>query len=244
MLPLDDSYQLLQLDVPGLDKELTVEYRFSHDQIQQAAYAIDVDVEKPKLHQRLGEWLRLDSQDAFSFEAIDQLNLGRSLIDNQAQRDELAEANLQAGRLAKSAPAYSAAQAYFEIGLELLYGITDDAPDKCWSRQYELSLALHIDATESAYLNDDTTQTEKLAAAVQQHAADLLDKIKIYEIQIQAAIASNRLPEAVEIGLSALRLLDIKFPARLGKAGVMGDFVKTKLALSGKKPEQLTICLW
>ena len=121
----------------------------------------------------------------------------------------------------------------------MLYGITDDAPDKCWSRQYELSLALHIDATESAYLNDDTTQTEKLAAAVQQHAADLLDKIKIYEIQIQAAIASNRLPEAVEIGLSALRLLDIKFPARLGKAGVMGDFVKTKLALSGKKPEQL-----
>src|SRR5262249_40371502 len=40
VLPLDNAYKLMDLDVQGLADEVTVEYKFAHDRIQQAAYSL------------------------------------------------------------------------------------------------------------------------------------------------------------------------------------------------------------
>ncbi len=52
-------------------------------------------------------------------------------------------------------------------------------------------------ATEAAYLTADYEEMEQLSATVLKNAKDILDKTKVYEVGIQAAIAQYRMLDAV-----------------------------------------------
>ena len=56
------------------------EYRFSHDRIQQAAYALFPEAERPAVHLKIGRLLRRNTPDekieAQCFDIVNQLNLG------------------------------------------------------------------------------------------------------------------------------------------------------------------------
>ena len=72
-----------------------------------------------------------------------------------------------------------------------------------------------------------------------QHAKTLLDKIKVYEVKVQAYTAQHKLLDAVKTGLHVLKLLGITFPQKLTKLNLLVAYLRTKFTLIGKQPEFL-----
>ncbi|WP_036479422.1 AAA family ATPase [Myxosarcina sp. GI1] len=200
----------LILPVSRLDEALLIQnYKFLHDRIQQAAYALIAEDRQQAVRLQIGYLLWQSSEPGTIpdklFEIVDCLNLGLNLVTERQERNKIAKLNLIAGQRAKKTSAYSAALQYLTTGIELL------AADS-WQFQYALTLALHEEATEAAYLYGDVRQMERWAAVVLERANTVLDKIKVYETKIQNCMVQGRQTEAIEIGLEVLELLGIALP--------------------------------
>ena len=221
IIPITEVYKFFQ-DAESLkvaqSQELSVSYRFLHDRVQQAAYFLIPEQDKPSTHLKIGRLLlskgkhggtlpKAEDWEEKYFDIVNQLNRGVGLISDRTERDQLAQLNLIAGRKAKSSTAYAAAVRYLNVGIELLEA-------QAWQRQYELTLALHDEAAEAAYLSGDFEEMERLAEVVYNSASTLLDKVKTYEVNIQASIAQNNILEAVNIALQVLKLLGVEFPQK------------------------------
>ncbi|KAF3888011.1 MULTISPECIES: trifunctional serine/threonine-protein kinase/ATP-binding protein/sensor histidine kinase [Nostocales] len=197
----------LSSEVWNLETEiLTVNYKFLHDRVQQAAYSLIPEERKQSTHLKIGRLLLIHtSQEKLEetiFIIVNQLNLGIELIKNQVERDELARLNLLAGQKAKASTAYAAAIKYLAIGREVL------AADS-WESHYKLTLALYETAAEAAYLGGDFEQAERLIEIVLKESKTLLEKIETYEIKIQMYAAQNQMEKALNTGLEVLDMLGV-----------------------------------
>ena len=212
------------------------EYKYAHDRIRKAAYALIPDDEKAGMHLKIGRlFLKAFStkeKEKYMFEMIYQLNMGQSCINDFQEKRDIAELNLTAGKRAKLSAAYAPAFKYLETGISLL-------GDSKWQLAYHLTLKLHIEAAESAYLNTEFGKTTKLVRDVQNNARTLLDTIDVYEILIQACIAQNKLKESVKIALLVLKRLGINFPHEPGKMYQKWQYIKTRLCIAKKRIKNL-----
>ena len=188
---------------------------FNHDRIQQAAYSLLDEANRCQAHLRIGRLLRQQMTPARPgdqlFEITDQLNLGAGLIDDADERRELCRLNLASGNRAKQAGAYPQALSYLKTGLALL------AAD-AWDSDYELTLELHAEAAEAAYLGGRHEVMERLLETAFGRARTLLDRTKLYRVRISACIARGALPEAIAIAKPVLRQLGHDYPDRPTKA--------------------------
>ncbi|MBE9225097.1 AAA family ATPase [Phormidium sp. LEGE 05292] len=211
-------------------------YKFLHDRVQQAAYALIEESSKKTVHLQIGRLLwqntSPEKQAEEIFAIVDHLNQGIELINDEFERIEIAKLNLIAGQKAKTATAYAAASQYLAIGLGLLV-------DSSWDSQYELTLALHEEAAESAYLSGDFEGMQRLAQIVQSCAKTLLDKLKVYEVQIQAYMGQNKLHEALNTGLQVLKQLGVEFPDSPNPSDIGQALGETASILSGTRIEDL-----
>ncbi|MBD3560239.1 AAA-like domain-containing protein, partial [Planktothrix sp. FACHB-1355] len=236
ILPLNDAYKLIEMDVAGLSEQLVVEYKFAHDRIQQAAYYLIPQADKQSVHLQVGQLLIKNTSprelEDNLFDIVNQLNIGQMLIYQQTERDALANLNLQAGKKAKASAAYQPGFNYLKFGLDLL-------EEGCWQRQYDLTLELYVEAAEAAYLSTDFEEMERLTEIVLKQAKTLLDKVKAYEVSIQGYWAENKNLEAVNTALKVLKLLGVVFPAQPSLANMMLTLEETQLVLTGKVPSDL-----
>ncbi|MDM8540104.1 serine/threonine-protein kinase PknK [Desulfococcaceae bacterium HSG9] len=147
------------------------QYKFAHDRIQQAAYSLIPESERPAIHLKIGRLMLKNTpsgeRELNIIETVDQLNLGRSLIHRQSERDELAELNLTAGKTAKASAAYEQASMYLITG-------KDQLAEDSWQHHYNLTLEMYVEAAEAAYLNGDYEQMELLAQITMQYVNTLL----------------------------------------------------------------------
>ncbi|MEO1761038.1 MAG: serine/threonine-protein kinase PknK, partial [Cyanobacteria bacterium J06629_18] len=211
-------------------------FRFIHDRLQQAAYSQIPESEKQQIHLQLGKQL-LEKTSAESweddiFETANQFNKALSLITLQQERYELAKMNLLAGQKAISSTAYEAALNYLTIGKELL------ASDS-WDSQYQLTLDLYEALAEVTYLTGDFDACEESVEKVLRQANTLLEKIKVYEIKIQAYGAQGKAVEAVETALNVLKHLGIEFPENPTQFDVEQAMEETASNLAGREIDTL-----
>jgi predicted ATPase/serine phosphatase RsbU (regulator of sigma subunit) len=239
IIPISDIYKFFQepesVEVAEV-QTLSVPYKFLHDRVQQAAYSLIPEAQKPSTHLNIGRLLKKHTRetelDENIFDIVNQLNSGVGLINAQTERDELAQLNLKAGRKAKASTAYVAASRYLTVGLELL------AADS-WQTQYNLTLALYESAAEAAYLSGDFGRQEQLSEVVLAQAQSLLDKVKSYEVQSQAYMAQNRQLESIKKALPVLKRLDVEFPDSPSPEDFQLGLQETQLAWEGKPIEVL-----
>ncbi|GAB4133953.1 MAG: AAA family ATPase [Cyanobacteria bacterium J069] len=183
-------------------------YRFLHDRVQQAAYSLIPEGDRPATHLRIGRLLlhkipaaeRSTGQFEGLFEIVNALNCGVELIDNPEQRVELARLNLAAGRKAKAAAAYETADSFLQQGRSLL-------PDDAWAMHYDLTLSLYAEAAQSAYLVTHYDEAEAIANTLEQNAASTLDAVQSYELKIQIYIAQLQMWRSLTVAFDALSLL-------------------------------------
>jgi PAS domain S-box-containing protein len=183
-----------------------ISYQFLHDRVQQAAYSLISEADKQAIHLKIGQLLlqstTSEEREEKIFDIVNQLNFGVELIAHQTDRDELAQLNLIAGRKAKAATAYEAAVKYLTTGMTLLAGDS-------WQNQYDLTLALYLEAAEAEYLNANFEQSEKLIEIILQQAKNLLDLVKVYELKMQIYTAQSQLLKSIDTGLQALEMLGV-----------------------------------
>ncbi|MBD2564776.1 MULTISPECIES: AAA family ATPase [Nostoc] len=223
--------------ISELDENLLVqEYKFLHDRVQQAAYALIDESQKLGVHLQIGrnllEKTSPEQRAERLFEIVDHLNYGTELISEQSQRNEIAKLNLQAGQKALAATAYEAAFKYFNAGLKLL-------DVESWQCEYDLTLALHSEATEAAYLSGHFDEMERLVEEVLNRAKTALDKVKAYDSRIQAWLARGNPKEALKAGLEVLQLLGISLVEAPSQLDVQAGLEETASRLAGQEIENL-----
>ncbi|WP_293121124.1 serine/threonine-protein kinase PknK, partial [Moorena sp. SIO4G3] len=203
-------------------------YKFLHDRVQQAAYALIDQDHKQQTHLKIGQLLLSNTSEQEReekiFDIVNQLNIGADLIINPSERDQLAGLNLLAGKKAKSATAYEPAVRYFNSGLKLL------ASDS-WESNYDLSLALSIAAVEAEYLTVNVEQAKQLSKVVLKQANTFLDKVKVYELQILFYINQNKMTEAIDLGINVLKMLGIAIPTEAQEINTEVDKLRKELQL-------------
>ncbi|MBD3854052.1 MAG: AAA family ATPase, partial [Acidobacteria bacterium] len=184
---------------------------FAHDRIQEAGYALIPASDRPRIHLEIGRSLLARAKDEELerdvFTIVGHLNVGRALVEDDSERIRLAGLNLAAGQHAKRVSAYADAKNYVEIGLELLG--TDP-----WQDQYDLTLSLHTENAELAYLTGQFDEVTTTATVIHANAQRILDRVGTYMTQIEAATAQSRFGEGLDLGLTALRNLGVDIPAQ------------------------------
>jgi len=193
-----------------------IAYKFLHDRVQQAAYSLIPESQKQQTHLKIGELLLqhtpADEIEENIFEIVNQLNVGAGFITDQAEKDRLARLNLIAGRKAKASSAYEAAVTQLRVGLELL-------AENSWQSNYDLTLALYVEAVEAEYINTNYEKSAILAEIVLQQATTLLEKVKVYELQIQFYMAQNQMLKAIDTGMQVLDMLGVSLSNDEGNGG-------------------------
>ena len=236
VFPVGTGFKSVELEIEEANLNMKVEYQFAHDRIQYAAYSLIPENERALIHRKLGRLLldsiAADSSDNHIFDVVDQYNSSFNIIVDDQEKSELAELNLRAGKKANMAMAHEDAFSYFQAGLNAL-------EEDSWEKNYVLTLELHVEAIQAAYLATRFNNIEPLSLAVMEHTRSLLDKVKVYEIRIQAFIAQNKRADAVRISLEILDQLGEKFAVNPNKLTVMVDFVKTRFVLSIRRIKSL-----
>ncbi|MBW4495515.1 MAG: AAA family ATPase [Oscillatoria princeps RMCB-10] len=241
ILPLSNSYKIPLVfgeeSAAALAvREVKVGYKFLHDRVQQAAYSLIPESEKKATHLKIGKRLlentAPEERKENIFALVNQLNVGTDLIAGEAEKNELASLNLLAGQKAKAAAAYEAAARYLNVGLGLLGA-------DCWQTQYDTALALYVEAVEAEYLNANFQRAKQLSLEVLQKAKALLEKVKVYELQIQFYVSQSQPHAAIETAREVLEMLGIHLPASRQEMRACAARLREELALKVKRIEDL-----
>ncbi|MDF0556962.1 AAA family ATPase [Kamptonema sp. UHCC 0994] len=237
ILQIAEGYNFTQEDAQSSSQSVAnPTYKFLHDRVQQAAYSLIPDDKKQATHLTIGQLLLQKYSDIEReeklFDIVGHLNQGIESIDRLSEREALAQLNLEAGGKARSSTAYAAANIYLQMGIELL-------TPQCWQTQYELTLNLYVAAAEISYLNGDFDGLEQRAALVLQEAQTILDRVKIYEIEIAAQTAQSKVLETIAVARDALLQLGIELPAEPDQAKIGKALQALAGQLSGRKIEEL-----
>lgn len=236
VVPENETYKFFQTSdrIGEKSKDLTIYYRFLHDRIQQAAYALIPRNQQEATHYRIGRLLLQnlspDEREEQIFNVVTQLNQGISRLETPWEREELAQLNLLACRKAKAATAYQASREYAHQGLSLL----GETP---WSHQYELTRTLYELAAELAALCGDRETMEQLAGEIIAHTHSLPEQATIYRIQIQAYTCQGEFATAITLAREFLQQFDIIFPENPTPEDIQKSIAQANQLLAGRHIE-------
>jgi predicted ATPase len=170
-------------------------YRFVHDRVEQAAYALIAVGERTALHQRIGRRmlaaLTAEQRAERVFDLLYHLNHGMDGSPRPEPVAELGALNLIAGKKAKSSAAYATAWRHLALAIELV-------PADAWTAHYATTLELHDEAVETAFLHGDLARMNALIELIQRHAASVLDTIRAHLVKVAALIAQHKQNEVLD----------------------------------------------
>ncbi|WP_438039023.1 AAA family ATPase [Sorangium sp. So ce128] len=211
-------------------------YRFLHDRVQQAAYALIPAGRRALVHLGIGRLLlkrqRAEEREDMIFDVIGHLNRGATLVRSRAEREELAALNLRAGRKAKAAAAFHGAADHFAAGMALL------APDH-WETQYELSYDLTFERAYAAYVTGSFEDAEPLFEELLARARTELERAAVVELAVGFHVTRRQSVRALELGLRCLRAFGIDLPIHPTDAQVEEDTERVWQALGDRAIEDL-----
>lgn len=243
LLPLEGGSEYLELAAaPGTSDDaetpINAGFRFSHDRVQQAAYALIDDAKKREVHLRIGRLMMARRADAPEehelFEVVNHMNLGSDLIHGAKERRGLASLNLEAARRAKEAAAHDVATELAGTCLELL-------GDDPWSESYELAYAALLTRAECASVNKNLQVAFQSIERLLHNAKSPLDQAAALELKLTVLTNMNRVGEAAECGVEAAGLLGMVLPREQAQFGpAIGEAAaELEAALIGKEIETL-----
>ncbi|MBK4728400.1 AAA family ATPase [Oxynema sp. CENA135] len=186
---------------------LILNYKFLHDRVQQAAYALIEDADKKAVHLRIGRMLLVSTPPEYwterIFELVDHLNVARESIEDEAEKIQLAQLNLEAAKKAKMATAYVAARQYLIAGMEGL-------SDRLWKIDYDLAFSLYRERADVEYLNGNFEGSEQFIVKTLANINNNLQKAELYNLLIVQNSLRAKYKEATQAGKEGLKLLNVE----------------------------------
>jgi predicted ATPase len=184
-------------------------YRFVHDRVQEAAYALIPIEQRATVHLQLGRVLVAHTPpgklDEAIFGIVNQLNRASSLLTAAEERGQLAEFNLIAGKRAQAASAYVSALHYLTTGAALF--AEDD-----WGQHHELRFALELARAHCEFASGAIAAAEQRLHGLSVRAAAAGELAAVACLQVDLYQGVGRSDEALAVGLRSLRQLGFDFP--------------------------------
>jgi transcriptional regulator with GAF, ATPase, and Fis domain len=181
-----------------------IELRFSHDRVQQAAYALLPEAERLRAHLSIGRALRkrIASREVEIFDVAFHLNCARSLVTDALEREEVARINLAAGRRARERAAIQSASTFFRAGL----GLTETTkPSELWA-------TLSVEAAECEFVaSQDAAAEERLDAVLRAHVSEALT-VEAARVRVVRYENVGRFSEGISVATTALSALGVDVP--------------------------------
>ncbi|MDJ0836796.1 MAG: AAA family ATPase [Acidobacteriota bacterium] len=207
------------------------QFKFLHDRVQQAAYALIDETDREALHYRIGNLLLAqipeEEQDERVFELLDHLNLGKKFCTDAPERERAARFNLTAGTKALGSNAYDAALTYLTTGLSLIH-------EEEWDRAYDLVMDLLKQTARAQYLTGDFEEAGRTMTRALQTARSDMEKVDIHQLAIIQKTTVGRYAEAIEDGRKALALLGDVLPETVSDELIEAELAACKKNLGGR----------
>lgn len=211
-------------------------YVFSHDHIHEQFYSIIEENQKKEFHLNIGRALLKNvsfrETEGNIFDVVNQLNRSYELIEDEDEIYNLAKLNLDAGKKANASAAYNLALEYLRLGYKLL-------KKDSWITHYELSYEICISLSQYECINGDFKQGDELFNIILENAKVGQDKIAVYNLKIIFYTYLGKFKQAIEMGITALRLFNINVPICPNKRDIYCELFKMKWKLKGKNIEQI-----
>src|SRR5882724_1133930 len=206
-------------------------YRFLHDRVQEAAYALIPTERRAELHLRIGRLLVAETaQERIAekiYDLVNQLNLGSALIFEWPEKVRAAELNLLAGRKAKASTAYASASNYLAAGIAVL-------SDEGWQRSYDLTLGLFLERAECEILSSNLEQAAGLVEALLIKARSKIDHAEICRLRIMLQLRQGNYAPAIDLALECLRTFGVDLPNSPTPEQVRVEYEEMRQALGGR----------
>jgi PAS domain S-box-containing protein len=181
-------------------------YKFVHDRVQEAAYALIPAKSRAESHLTIGRLLMAhtppEKRDEGIFEIVNQLNRGAPLITSLDERERLAELNLAAGNRAKASSAYSSALTYLTAGTALL-------PEDAWERRQELAFALELHSADCEVCVGALQAAQARLGALASHVVSTVRRCVVAHRRIYLHTMLGEFDDAITVALDCLRQVGI-----------------------------------
>jgi PAS domain S-box-containing protein len=181
-------------------------YKFVHDRVQEAAYALLPADDKPALHLRIGTALagRITPEGTSEdlYVAANQLNRGLAAITSEAKREQIVSVNLSAGRCARAAAAYNAAIAYLEVAHELL-------GDKAHPSRGPTAFAIALLRAECEFLVGHVDDAEVRLLVLSRNCPNVQTSAEVTRLRANLYTMRGKLELGIDVCLAFLRQLGI-----------------------------------
>lgn len=186
-----------------------VQFSFTHDKVQQAAYGLISNEERHHVHYRIGRLMlnnRNEAQlDESIFELLNHFAIGIQLIKDNDEKERVIELCLKAGRKAKDSTSYKLGIRYLSMAKSLL-------EYDSWSGNYNLTFGVLFELGECEYLNGNPRSAELLFTEVLGYAKTNHEKLKVYYVHSSLYLKQGNTNESLRLGLEAVKLYNISFP--------------------------------
>jgi predicted ATPase/signal transduction histidine kinase len=199
---------LRQAVLAGLVVRRDDSYAFLHDRVQEAAYALIPESDRPEAHLRIGRLLvHLASSEQLEkriFLIVSQFNRGITLITTASERMRVVELNLMAGKWARTTTAYASAIAYLTAAQALL--------GENRSKQHRgIAFAIEFLRAECEFLTGDMAVAETRLLDLSARCADVLARAEVTRLTASLYTVWDRPTRAVAVCLDYLRRVGIRW---------------------------------
>jgi predicted ATPase len=165
--------------------------------------------------------------------AVDQLNRGSDLIEEVAEKVELARLNLLAADEVIVTSAFNMAQDFLETGIDLL-GM------RRWTQQYQLTLALSNKLAFVLFSNGSMDECLRLVDQIYCHSRCDEDRYEAQFLHVEVLASLNRLDECIKVSMSILSQLGHrKLPKNPSLLHIILGIVRVKKLLKNKSDADL-----
>jgi len=185
------------------------QYKFAHERVQQAAYALVPETEKQQNHLKIGQFLYDTLPPAKRqkriFDIANHFNFGVKWVEKTSKKRQIIQMNKLASQQALDSSSYQLAIDYAEKGLSL---VNKSGNMECTFDYFELTRNL----MRGLHASGDFEAVENHANQVLKVPLSPIQQAEIYDLLILEYTISSRPEEAVELGKKALRSLGVPLP--------------------------------
>ncbi len=219
-----------------LDKDNSDEtdrhYRFSHDRMQQAAYAILSESQRESIHLKIGEYIlnknsRLEKENLFS--CVNHLNKAFRLIRTEKMLERVTLLNYEASLESKKSGDFYMSLVYIKKAMEFIPKLL---------ATYQLS-EIFTNRADCEHLNNNPKEAIKYYDLAIKESSSILEKAAIYELIIKFYTDISKFDLAYNIGRTAVSFFNVNLPSGFIPPLFIMDFLSLKFKLRSYNPSQL-----
>jgi len=195
----------------GVIQSIERNFKFVHDRVQEAAYALIPSESRADQHLRIGQMLlsSLNEREISEriFDVVNQLNLGSKLIFARSEQQRSAALNLQAAKKAKASTAYSSACRYLAAATAIL-------GQRGWEECYDLTFSVCFERAECEFLSSNFGEAADWIVQLLLRAQSKVERAQAYQLRMTLQLVRGDNEQAVRTALECLQMFGIELPER------------------------------